>query len=59
MGELLHMTGDEWLLVVVATILCVGGLLLRSVGNLLGEFFMGEDPAVRRWRGRWAERRAQ
>ena len=59
MGELLHMTGDEWLLVVVATALCIGGLLLRSAGNLLGELFMGEDPAVRRWRVRWAERRAE
>ena len=57
MSELLEMTRDEWLLVLVATALSVGGLLLRSIGNLLGQIFLGEDPVVRRWRSRWMERR--
>ena len=55
--ELLEMTTDEWLLFAVATVLCVGGLLLPKAGNLLGRMFLGEDPAVRDWRGKWRKRR--
>ncbi|GEM_PF-2939828 len=58
MSELLQMTTDEWLLFAVATLLCVGGLLLPMAGNLLGRMFLGEDPAVRNWRQKLAERRA-
>ena len=58
MGELLEMTRAEWLLTAVATLLCVGGLLLPAAGNLIGQAFMGEDPAVLRWRTKMAEVRA-
>ncbi len=58
MGELLDMTWAEWLLTTVATLLCVGGLLLPAAGNLIGQAFMGEDPAVLRWRKKMAEVRA-
>lgn len=51
------MTTDEWLLFAVATVLCVGGLLLPKAGNLLGQAFLGEDPAVKTWRTKWRERR--
>ncbi len=57
MGELLELTRDEWLLAALATVLCVGGLLLPKAGNLLGQLFMGEDPAVLRWRRKRAEMR--
>lgn len=57
LNELQQMTADEWLLFAVATVLCVGGLLLPKVGNMLGRAFLGEDPAVRSWRGRWQARR--
>lgn len=57
MAELLELTTPEWLMVAVATAICVGGLLLPKVGNLLGLAFLGEDPAVTRWRAAWAERR--
>ena len=56
--QLSRMTADEWALFCVATVLCVGGLLLPKAGNLLGRAFLGEDPAVKTWRQKWAQRRA-
>jgi hypothetical protein len=59
LDDLAQLTPDEWLVVAVATILCVGGLLLPMAGNLLGQLFLGEDPAVRNWRQKWLARREQ
>lgn len=59
MGELLNMTGPELVLAALVTLLCVGGLLLPSAGNMIGQLFLGQDPAVLRWRKRLAEVRAR
>ena len=57
LNELSQMTADEWALFCVATVLCVGGLLLPKAGNMLGRAFLGEDPAVKSWRQKWQARR--
>ena len=59
MGELFDMTRAEVVLAALVTLLCVGGLLLPSAGNMIGQLFMGEDPAVLRWRKKLAEVRAR
>lgn len=53
------MTTIEWAVVVLATALSVGGLLLQPLGNAIGRWWLGEDPAVRRWRDAWSQRRRE
>ncbi len=58
MADLLNMNAGEWFLVGLTTTMCVIGLLLPNMGNLIGRAFLGEDPVVARWRRMRLERRA-
>ena len=58
--DLSQLTGIEWAVIALATVVCLLGSLLPMIGNLLGRLFLGEDPLLARWaQARLDRRRAQ